>query len=135
MAAGFLFTDGNVQQIPGRGYVAHVPSGIYDRHGLFSALKAELQFPSYFGDNWDALADCLRDLSWISEHRVIIWHDELPRMDDQSLRIYLSVLLESIKDWKEGEAHELVVIFPPDSQARATSLVAASGNSLDRQWD
>ncbi len=29
---------------------------------LFSALASELAFPSWFGANWDALLDCLRNL-------------------------------------------------------------------------
>lgn len=28
---------------------------------LFAALATALQFPDYFGQNWDAVADCLSD--------------------------------------------------------------------------
>ncbi|WP_446686701.1 barstar family protein [Pseudofulvimonas gallinarii] len=27
-------------------------------------MAAVFRFPEWFGDNWDALADCLADLSW-----------------------------------------------------------------------
>ncbi|OGS54914.1 MAG: hypothetical protein A3J79_10240 [Elusimicrobia bacterium RIFOXYB2_FULL_62_6] len=33
-----------------------------DKKALLSALAAALEFPSYFGHNWDALLDCLRTL-------------------------------------------------------------------------
>jgi tetratricopeptide (TPR) repeat protein len=33
------------------------------REGFFSALAATLQFPGYFGHNWDATYDCLTDLA------------------------------------------------------------------------
>lgn len=35
-----------------------------DEAGLFARFAAVFRFPDWFGDNWDALADCLGDLSW-----------------------------------------------------------------------
>ncbi len=39
---------------------------IRGKRGLFAALARALHFPETFGGNWDALADCLQDLSWLS---------------------------------------------------------------------
>jgi len=33
--------------------------------GLFDEISAALQFPAFFGENWDALDDCLNDLDWL----------------------------------------------------------------------
>lgn len=35
------------------------------KRGLLAAFARVLRFPEGFGGNWDALADCLQDLSWI----------------------------------------------------------------------
>ena len=35
-----------------------------DKDQLLAAIAAAAQFPDWFGHNWDALADCLGDLSW-----------------------------------------------------------------------
>ncbi len=37
------------------------------KHALLSACARGFQFPASFGGNWDALADCLQDLSWQAE--------------------------------------------------------------------
>lgn len=37
------------------------------KRALFTAFAREFGFPATFGGNWDALADCLQDLSWRSE--------------------------------------------------------------------
>jgi len=47
---------------------------IRDTAGLFDACADSLQFPAYFGNNWDALQDCLSDLSWLPDRgRVLLW--------------------------------------------------------------
>lgn len=35
------------------------------KRGLLAAFARGLRFPGGFGGNWDALADCLQDLSWL----------------------------------------------------------------------
>lgn len=32
---------------------------------LFQEFKVKLQFPEYFGANWNALDECLADLDWL----------------------------------------------------------------------
>ncbi|WP_225849584.1 barstar family protein [Streptomyces sp. HPF1205] len=39
-------------------------TGVSDRQGFMDRAAADLGLPGWFGRNWDALADCLADLSW-----------------------------------------------------------------------
>lgn len=42
---------------------------------FLAACARDLRFPGWFGDNWDALADCLQDFSWWpGPDRVLLWH-------------------------------------------------------------
>ena len=35
------------------------------RSGFFQAIACALDFPDYFGRNWDAVYDCLTDFNWL----------------------------------------------------------------------
>ena len=39
-------------------------AGTQDKAALLRQFAASLGFPDWFGGNWDALEDCLTDLSW-----------------------------------------------------------------------
>lgn len=41
--------------------------GIRHRQAFFSLLGQALLLPDYFGGSWDALDDCMQDLSWLPE--------------------------------------------------------------------
>ena len=38
--------------------------GLEDKNALLRQFATVLAFPEWFGGNWDALEDCLADLSW-----------------------------------------------------------------------
>jgi|SRR6056297_995815 len=42
------------------------------KNHLFDILAKHLDFPSYFGKNWDAVADLLCDFSWYDERIIFI---------------------------------------------------------------
>ena len=48
---------------------AELPRGIQNKGALLNAVSDALCFPDYFGGNWDALEECIRDLSWLPEGR------------------------------------------------------------------
>ena len=40
-------------------------TAIEDKQALMNAISDGFEFPDYFGGNWDALEECLRDLAWL----------------------------------------------------------------------
>lgn len=41
--------------------------GACGKQAALECIARELAFPSWFGHNWDGLADCLADLAWLGE--------------------------------------------------------------------
>lgn len=90
---------------------------------LLDHLYNSLYFPSYFGFNWNALSDCLRDFDWIEQKEIVIIHKELPKLDENKLKIYLEILIDACNDWKEGENHCLKIVFPSKSKKYLENII------------
>lgn len=72
-----------------------------DKASLLAALGRVLRFPDYYGANWDALEECLADLSWHSGPlRLLITHaDSLPDALRENL---VELFLAAAMSWKEA---------------------------------
>jgi RNAse (barnase) inhibitor barstar len=42
------------------------------KKGFLAHLAKALHCPPYFGMNWDALSDCMRDLSWLNDNGWVV---------------------------------------------------------------
>ncbi|MEU4777736.1 barstar family protein [Micromonospora sp. NPDC023633] len=51
-----------------------------DADHAFYEISDALLFPSYFGWNWAALSECLRDLNWLPADGYLIVVDNAPRL-------------------------------------------------------
>ena len=114
--------------------VVRLDSDVSTREQLFDRFAADLKLPDYFGGNWDALDECLRDLHWVESKRVVILHVGVPRLPEDSLRTYLEILVRAVEDWKrdEEEQHEVVVVFPADAELRVRGLLKSIGPGTAR---
>lgn len=100
-------------------------AGARDKSHLLRQLSEDLRFPGWFGHNWDALYDCLCDLGWIPERRVVLVHERIdPAFPEDELRVYLQLLREAVEDWRTaGSEHELVVAFSEADLARLEAAI------------
>lgn len=72
--------------------------GCSDKPGLLANIARALEFPEFFGHNWDALGDCLTDLSWLEHPAPMLIFDgleNLTRRDPVSLATLHAVLVDS----------------------------------------
>ncbi|NMG63872.1 barnase inhibitor [Azoarcus indigens] len=78
--------------------------GCVDKPGLLARLAGTLDFPDWFGHNWDALADCLGDLSWLAAEGYLIVLSrsrQLRSADPSSWETLLEILAEAAELWRE----------------------------------
>lgn len=103
--------------------VVEVPCECDTREELFDAFRSALGLPEYFGANWDAFSESLRDLSWVPQRTVVLHHRDRPLRDDHEFKVYLDIIRECVEDWKEGEEHRLVAVFPETCRDVITYLM------------
>lgn len=87
-------------------------AAISGERDLFTAVDRALQLPDYFGMNWDALEECLRDLDWIDATGYIVLvtdADDLWRRNPQLAGKFLSSCVFAAEEWfKSGTPFHLV---------------------------
>jgi RNAse (barnase) inhibitor barstar len=114
-------TDGFVQVADPRQYaqearkqnklVVWIPRGIRSKEKLFGILSDALRFPAYFGGNWDALEECLQDLSWLPENAsIVIVHEQLPFGDSNNRATYFSILDSASLARRDGRQIEVAAL-------------------------
>lgn len=59
-------------------------AGCTTKHEVLGRFADALAFPAWFGDNWDALADCLVDLSWLPPGGYMLLIDHAARWREAS---------------------------------------------------
>ena len=123
----FLFVDDVSRFRDSGAIVVRLPTGLRSRRKLFAALSRRLKLPGYFGKNWDALEECLRDLSWVGDApRVAVAHCSLPlRARSAARKTYLQVLRSATSFTRDEGSPRLVVVFPESERAEVTRLLAS----------
>ena len=73
---------------------------------LFAEFARALEFPDYFGHNWDALEECLADLEWLPGKGYILLITDagyvLP--DEEEYETFLEILRDAGEAWGNGQA-------------------------------
>jgi RNAse (barnase) inhibitor barstar len=96
---------------------------------FYDELAAALQFPDYFGQNWDAVNDCLCDLDWVvADAIVLVFIDgekPLATAGDDAGRTLAKLLVVAAEHWNHGSERSFHVVV----HARPTEV-----DTVLRRW-
>lgn len=88
---------------------------------LFDEFSAAIQFPYYFGENWDAFRDCLLDLEWLSAEACgVIVSDSQSLLEEspRDLEILVEYLEEAGSEFKQ-EGKRFFTLFQYEGENKA----------------
>lgn len=118
------FTE-TLGSLGGASFEIALPAGIESEEVLFAAFEVAGSLPGYFGRNWDALEECLRDFHWVQADTIVIRHVDLPLSGNaRALEVYVDVLRNAVSFWNATPGHSLVVFFPPSVEPIVQRLIS-----------
>lgn len=88
-------------------------SGILTKQEFLRSMAKALQFPSYFGMNWDAFEECLTDFEWCTAMGyVIIVHgvQAFAKKTPDDFKTARSIFKSAVKYWKQQEKPFFVIL-------------------------
>lgn len=123
--ARFEYVDDISRFNPSPVHAVRVGRGIKSKRALLAIYSQSLQLPDYFGWNWDALEECLRDLSWLAgpgdaqaKRPLVIIHEAIPlRRGSVDRQTYLQ-LLADLGESAATTGGGLHVVFPSSARAK-----------------
>lgn len=81
-------------------------AAVGSKEGFLSAVAEALSFPAWFGHNWDALEDCLTDMSWSNAegYVLVLRHaDGLHGLAEGSFLSALRILADVSTAWAQED--------------------------------
>lgn len=78
--------------------------GCRSKAAFLARVAAALEFPWWFGQNWDALADCLGDLDWLPAEGYLLLLDdpsELRGAAPEDYAVAVEIFAEAAREWRE----------------------------------
>ncbi|EKQ69376.1 Barstar, RNAse (barnase) inhibitor [Leptolyngbyaceae cyanobacterium JSC-12] len=79
-----------------------------------------MNFPDYFGANWDGFEECLTDLEWLPANGYVVLylhpeHFATAQPDDWA--VLISILRSAVEQWKDTESPLFVFLQPHPSSS------------------
>ena len=86
---------------------------VLGKQQFLAVCTKQLKLPSYFGGNWDALADCVRDFNWLKGAGFVLHvagREKFANASPEDYETALAVLAEAAAFWKEKGTPFVVLV-------------------------
>jgi RNAse (barnase) inhibitor barstar len=100
---------------------------IHDKQTFLQNFAAALNFPAYFGHNWDAFEECLSDLEWLPAHAYVLVYDNaavFARAQPAEWRTALAILQDAARFWCLEGRPFTVLLRKSGGHARSLPVIA-----------
>lgn len=105
-----------------------VAEGVCTKSAMLRLIARVLSFPAWSGRNWDALEDCLTDLSWIDAPGIVIEIESFSsfaKADPEGFGTLLDIFKTAAEYWRsEGKAFWVIFTGKPAAGLDLPSLSA-----------
>jgi hypothetical protein len=76
-------------------------AGVGGKDALLERIARALAFPDWFGGNWDALEDCLSDLSWVPAAGHVLVFEDAAALPVDARGVLVDILGSAAAAWQE----------------------------------
>lgn len=77
---------------------------IQRKEQLLNNAATAMRFPKGFGNNWDALEECLVDLEWVDGDGFVVYYDHIDGLlstHPDQFETLVEILRDAVESWKE----------------------------------
>jgi|GEM_PF-3502664 len=100
------------------------------KQDLLASLSEQLHFPSYFGNNWDALLDCISDPSWLEKSNLFVVFERFPELSERDTEIFLNIIADSILRLSQHDDLSIWWAFPEENSIFIRKAMSAFVDSI-----
>ncbi len=86
---------------------------ITDKQTFLAAMAQAMHFPDYFGANWDALEECVTDLSWTPARGYVLLYDHVIRFARSRPHEWVMarrILAQAVETWQADDVPFYVLL-------------------------
>ena len=119
--ATLYFSNDKLRICDGSVCLVSIPP-VNNKRNLLEELSNKLEFPKYFGFNWDALYDLLCDFYWIEEKNIVVFHESVKNIPNNDLSKYLNIIQATCEWWLKYNDHSVYFVFNYKEKERIKEL-------------